>query len=418
MVVEKAVCYKCVIDAYLGGRIRRKGTSAACSLCGVKRKCIPLSTVTSRVKGVLDEYICEGNYERRWSIDGVYDRQEGDDAEYWVSVIFGCDNVEPIVQAVCNDFDAYSYARDTNYVRKPFDPNDVGHKWCQFQEGMMHGNRYFNDSAREFLGWLFKGIEEYPASSEDDAVVRILNSENAPPIYRARACRAPKDVETISSDPASNLAAPPKEISGEGRMNPAGVPAFYGAFERKTCIAELRPSVGSDVISGEFCLNREVRVLDFGRLEKANLGPDPSFFDPKYFEKTGRRSFLRYLHNEITLPVLPGSERDYLTTQVIAEYLATHYDPRFDGVIFKSVQNKGGQNIVLFSHVASRATCMTRRVGGTYYLHGTKASDAPRIEYVAGSLVLHTIERVKYVPVDQPLPEKKPQATMLLEPEW
>ncbi|MFP3335225.1 RES domain-containing protein, partial [Pseudomonas sp. SIMBA_064] len=85
------------------------------------------------------------------------------------------------------------------------------------------------------------------------------------------------------------------------------------------------------VVSGEFRLVREVKVLDFGRFEKADLGPMPSFFDAKYHSKLGRRDFLRYLHDAITVPVLPGAERDYLTTQVIAEYLATHCKPRIDG---------------------------------------------------------------------------------------
>lgn len=146
-------------------------------------------------------------------------------------------------------------------------------------------------------------------------------------------------------------------------MNPAGVPAFYGAFERKACVAELRPLVGGTVVSGEFRLVREVKVLDFGRFEKANLGLMPSFFDSKYHSKMGRRDFLKYLHDAITVPVLPGAEHDYLTTQMIAEYLVTHCKPLIDGVIFKSVQESEGSNIVLFSHVACATTCCNGGLG-------------------------------------------------------
>lgn len=94
-------------------------------------------------------------------------------------------------------------------------------------------------------------------------------------------------------------------------MNPAGVPAFYGAFERKTCVAALRPPVGGSVVSGKFKLNRAVSVLDFERFENADLGPQPSYFGPKCFSKIARREFLRYIHNIISVPVLPGSERQY-----------------------------------------------------------------------------------------------------------
>ena len=58
-------------------------------------------------------------------------------------------------------------------------------------------------------------------------------------------------------------------------MNAAGVPVFYGALDRETCISELRPPVGCTVVSGEFRLNDEIRVLDFKRIEKADLGPEP-----------------------------------------------------------------------------------------------------------------------------------------------
>jgi len=192
-------------------------------------------------------------------------------------------------------------------------------------------------------------------------------------------------------------------------MNPAGVPAFYGAFERETCVAELRPPVGSKVVSGQFRLTGKVKVLDFGRFENADLGAAPSFFDSKYHSKMGRRDFLKYLHDAITVPVQPGSERDYLTTQVIAEYLATHCKARIDGVIFKSVQESAGSNIVLFSHVACAATSSTGRIRDGYMVSGPKESDGPCIEYVSDSLVYHGIRQVKYDTDDQSLPEDNPK---------
>ncbi|WP_431768084.1 RES domain-containing protein [Pseudomonas fluorescens] len=358
----KNVCFKCVIDPFLGGQIQRKGASTSCSLCATKRKCIPLTEIVTRVEKILQLYIYEGEVDFRWSGSGPEQYQKGESIDIWVSEVFGCDNIEPIVRAVCRELPSYS--DDTKYSRLPFRPDDFGHQWSEFQEGMKHGNRFFNESAKAFLDWLFEGLEGYSVSSDEHAVVRILTPNNAPPIYRARTCMTPESVGEITANPGRNLAAPPKDRAGEGRMNPAGVPAFYGALERLTCISELRPPVGGTVVSGEFRLKREVSLLDFGRFEKADLGPVPSFFDSKYFAKNGRRDFLRYLHDEITLPVLPGMERNYLTTQVIAEYLATYCKPRIDGVIFKSVQEKSGTNIVLFSHVACAAEPMMWRFKG------------------------------------------------------
>ncbi|MEZ1842143.1 RES family NAD+ phosphorylase [Pseudomonas putida] len=403
-VASKVVCYQCVHDPFLGRQIRRRGTSSHCSLCDSKRKCVPLDEIVSRVSEILGTYITEGEHVWRWN-DGRIDHQEGDSIDYWVSEIFGCDNIEPIVDEVCSRLSSYS--DDTNYRRQPFRPNDIGHQWCEFQEGMKHGVRFFNDSAKDFLGWIFKDLDKYSASSDEQAVVRLLTPEDAPPIYRARTCMSFENVAEITGNPAQKLGAPPKERAGEGRMNPAGVPAFYGAFERKTCVAELRPPVGGTVVSGEFRLVREVKVLDFGRFEKADLGPMPSFFDAKYHSKLGRRDFLRYLHDAITVPVLPGAERDYLTTQVIAEYLATHCKPRIDGVIFKSVQESEGSNIVLFSHAACAATSSVGRIPNGYSVRGPRQSDGPCIEYVSDSLVYHGVRQVKYTTDDQQLPEDK-----------
>lgn len=345
----KVVCYVCVHDTYLGRQIRRNGTSSHCSLCDSKRKCVSLAEIVERVTEILGTYITEGEHVWRWD-GGRIDHQEGESIEYWVSEIFGCDNIEPIVDDVCRRLTSYS--DDIQYTRQRFRLDDIGHRWCEFQEDMKHGIRFFNDSAKAFLDWIFNDLDKYSVSSDEHAVVRLLTPEGSPSIYRARTCMSSESLSEITANPARNLGAPPKERAGEGRMNPARVPAFYGAFERKTCVAEIRLPVGGTVVSGKFRLVREVKVLDFGRFENADLGPMPSFFDSKYHLKVGRRDFLRYLHDAITVPVLPGAERDYLTTQVIAEYLAIHCKPRIDGVMFKSVQKSDGSNIVLFSHVA------------------------------------------------------------------
>lgn len=401
----KNVCFQCVRDPFLGRQIQRKGTSTSCSLCNTKRKCLPLPEIVGRVESILNQYIHEGETDFRWDINASEQYQKGESIEYWVSEVFGCDNVEPIVTAVCAELTSYS--DDVNYTPHPLSLDDIGYRWGAFQEGMKHESRFFNESARNFLDWIFEGLDKYSASSSEHAVVRILSPESAPPIYRARTCMTSESVSKIADDPARNLAAPPKEMAGEGRMNPVGVPAFYGAFERLTCIAELRPPVGSGVVSGEFRLNKEVRVLDFGRFEKADLGPVPSFFDSKYFGKIGRRNLLRYLHDEITQPILPGMERNYLISQVIAEYLATHCKPRLDGLIFKSVQEPSGTNIVLFSHVACSAQSMSWKFNGGMRIYGASSSDAPRIQYEPGSLVYHAIKGVQYVPEDHGLPEGK-----------
>ncbi|MGG5288695.1 RES family NAD+ phosphorylase [Pseudomonas shirazensis] len=408
MTAEQYVCFKCATDPFLARQIRRNGQSVACCLCETKRKSISLANLVARVEKILEAYVCPGEHHFQWNdAHGSFQRQFGELIDVWVGEIFGCDNIHPVVQLVCRNLTNYS--DDVNYAHLPFLPSDFRYQWGEFQEGLAHGNRFFNESAKSFLDWLFKDLAKYSASSNDHAVVRILSPEEAPAIYRARSCATSDDVTKIRADPARNLSAPPKEIAGEGRMNPAGVPAFYGAFERKTCVAELRPPVGGTVVSGKFKLTKSIKVLDFGRFESADLGPEPSFFEPKYFEKRGRREFLKYLHNLITVPVLPGTERNYLTSQAVAEYLATHCKPRIDGLIFKSVQAPMGNNIVLFSHVACAPTPTFWSVDGAMGVMGAKPSSGPCIEYVADSLVYHDVRYVAYETADEQLSEDKPK---------
>ncbi|MGU9849527.1 hypothetical protein ACU680_01815 [Pseudomonas koreensis] len=134
----KNVCFKCVIDPFLGGQIQRKGTSNSCSLCASKRKCIPLTEIVTRVEKILQLYIYEG-VDFRWSGSGAEQYQKGECIDIWVSEVFGCDNIEPIVRAVCRELSSYS--DDMNYSGLPFRPDDIGHQWGEFQEGMKQAQR-------------------------------------------------------------------------------------------------------------------------------------------------------------------------------------------------------------------------------------------------------------------------------------
>ena len=54
-------------------------------------------------------------------------------------------------------------------------------------------------------------------------------------------------------------------------MNPAGITAFYGAFDLDTCIAELRPAVGNVVVSARFELTEPLCVLDITQFQKPQV---------------------------------------------------------------------------------------------------------------------------------------------------
>ena len=171
-------------------------------------------------------------------------------------------------------------------------------------------------------------------------------------IWRARAAQSDVEIARILESPDGQLGPPPSSSAEVGRMNPKGVPVFYGAMNPETCIAEVRPPVGSNVVLGRFRLLRDVKLLDLEALSR--VFPKSSYFDPDYGVKTARTAFIRYLVAEISRPVMPKEvDREYLPTQYVAAYLALRAKPNLDGIIFPSTQTGDGkQNIVLFNHAS------------------------------------------------------------------
>ena len=145
-----------------------------------------------------------------------------------------------------------------------------------------------------------------------------------------------------------------------GRMNAAGISAFYGCADVNTCVAEIRAPVGSTAVVGKFKFLRKVRLLDLRQLDESSPATI-SWFDDDFAEKRAYVDFMRGLHDEIRKPILPGAEAfDYLPTQLIAEYLANRDDLELDGLLFwsslttreKNKDEQKGLNVVLFAHAS------------------------------------------------------------------
>lgn len=369
--MEDQVCWGCVGDVVLKSRIRSEGKAARCSFCDKRRKCCSLEWVTEEVRSVLRWLIRQGD---QWPIYGDDDRvshvvQAGDPLTYWISSVLRLDDdSRPIVQAISDGLQPShrdiaqgadsDFPPEMDYVPCRYRPVSVERRWKGFKTEIMHGQRFFSFEAKSFLDWLFAGAEEFETISyapDNDSVIRTLSAGTA--FYRARRCDSWGAVEKVLGSPDNELGAPPRHLAKAGRMNPAGVPFFYGAFDRSTCIAELRPPVGGNVVSGEFVLNRDVRVFDFSSLENAYFANGPvSYFEETYHEQSQREEFLKSLHQIISSPVLPDDEHVYLVTQVIAEYLATQLPEPIHGVVFSSAQrqsDENARNIVLFTAAAS-----------------------------------------------------------------
>ena len=135
-------------------------------------------------------------------------------------------------------------------------------------------------------------------------------------------------------------------------MNARGIPVFYGAMDKSTCIAEVRPPVGGYTVLAKYELIHPVQLLDCDALTAVYT--ECSYFNPKYSEYKAHAAFFKWLAGEISRPVMPQDEQvEYILTQALAEYLAIKAKIKFDGMIFNSSQTGGdGRNLVLFNHAS------------------------------------------------------------------
>lgn len=393
------VCGQCVGDGFLRKRIDSECEIGFCSFCEAIQPCLSVGTLADEVANVLDKFYGTGPVIRAVSsleLDQYV--HAGYPLDFTVAELLVCGDEQPLTATLVELLTARKdengelcFEADALYMRRSIRPTEVEEKWQEFKSGVMHRSRFFNHHGKAFLDWLFQGIHQLQDENGFE-VVSLMEVEERWKLFRGRYCPPSSDPKRILMAPDTELAAPPKEKARAGRMNPVGVPVFYGAFDRETCIAELRPSIGSMVLTGEFQLLRDVRVFDFAVLENIFDAQPMSCFDPDYQTNMERRQFLRTLHSKISTAVTPDQEHEYLYTQVIAEYLSTQVEPPIDGVMFSSVQNRYGMNIVLFSSVLAETPHQERDDDPVH----SKGPLQSGVMYVPGTLQAHKVGGVTF----------------------
>jgi hypothetical protein len=225
-------------------------------------------------------------------------------------------------------------------------------KWNNFRQEIVNRRRFFSAQAKVILSELFDGLHLL-RDNRNEPAIRTLEAGSLT-LFRGRKANSFAERRQIEEAPARELGPPPEKFRGAGRMNPSGIPVFYGAFDIPTSLAELRPAVGETVLAAEFDLLRPIVVLDTTKFESP---PKPlNVFAKTYNERLSLWGFMAEFMTEISLPCLPNDEHlDYIPTQVVAEYLVYEHlvkvageERHIDGLIFRSAQNPEGKNIVLF----------------------------------------------------------------------
>jgi len=237
----------------------------------------------------------------------------------------------------------------TPYVRKyPYGPESGGENgidaWKYFSNLIKNRQRYTSFYGIEnstFLDYdpLKSFLLDLSTIFKNDNVIKSLDSGSE--IFRARIDNS----KSISS--FSDLSSPPPKKSNHNRFSPVGISFFYGTFETKTCIAELRPSIAEIITVGKFETTKDILLVDLIN----GLGEPNSIFskDYEFHIDEFHKPFMDLFVNEISKPIRStDSTFDYIPTQAFIECLRFVLELEIDGIIFKSSTLKGGQNIVLF----------------------------------------------------------------------
>jgi hypothetical protein len=319
--MEKFCCINCFAEQEIKKFIEAKQTIGNCEYC--KSESVYVHHVSN-----VGQFIMEGierYYEDAANAVG-YDSSEGgyllptsDIVEILTEEedIFGEHLDDP--NALINDFDIWD---GTPYVRKdPYGPpsgdTDEIVYWENFCEVVK--------SQRRFTAFLDVGKSDHYDLHSDPgkflfhlaerfmpSLISILPAGSS--IYRARIKKTEKEFNH------EDLTSPPARLSRNSRMNPAGIPFFYGAMNPETCIHEVRPDLGETVVVGEFELIRNLPILNLS----IEIESRRSIFDPEYFfdYEEHFKPFLLHFVTDFARPIRKmDAEIDYVPTQVFTEFI-------------------------------------------------------------------------------------------------
>lgn len=377
-VEENLICNDCVGEQYLSAEIRKSGKELTCSYCEETGPCIAIGDLAEHVESAVGEhYQLTSDQPDFWEEMLMRDPEEsyhwdreGQDVEELIQEI--ADVSEDIAKDIQLILDERTGPYDSSDMHEegPFsdtakydlrgpDSSYWDEGWKRFSKAIRTETRFFNRHAGQLLEEVFGNIAQYRARDGQPLVVDGGPDTAFVAFFRARVFQANEPSEQVLMRPDLELGPPPSGQGRAGRMNPQGVSVFYGALSGDTAVREVRPPVGSVVVTARFDVIRPIKLLNFDALSHVRIDGG-SYFDPAYARRLGWAHFLRTLKDQMVRPVMPESEHtDYLETQAVADFLASSENPALDGILFPSVQSGAGagqMNVVLFQKASKVAS--------------------------------------------------------------
>lgn len=341
------VCVDCVYDSYLKDLIQRTACSDTCDYC-LRRDTRAIATASSvvveAVYDAVNAYFCEptvagvpydgGFIVEPLGIDEVLGELGFDGhPDFLQAVIDSEANGNDFVPAVGGDW----AGNHTHEV--------LSSAWHLFSNAIKHETRFhFANTPRSSA----RSPYEIDIADVLPAIAKHLCRQMrvlpvGKKVYRARIRKR----EETWQPTASEMGPPPKQLAPAGRMNPAGIPYLYTAFDKATARREV--DTNETVFTATYELKRPLPVIDL-----TVSPPIPSLFDIENKELREHALFVREFAEAISKPITrDGFEHiEYVPTQVICEYLAHVFQnadgKKLGGLIYQSSVHGSGKNLVVF----------------------------------------------------------------------
>lgn len=366
---DSRLCHHCVGEIELKKKIKEGGRMATCSFCDQRRKTISINQAADMFDVVFKQNFVRTDdeptdMEYTMAREGDYEwERSGEDILNLLQEIGGIEPevAEPIRQLLHDkhfDFEESKmgmeseFAPDSMYKPRDVDSGDFHSEWRSFEESLKTRSRYFSRRTSLILLNLFNGIHRSTTAGNRSVILKAGPGTAITSVFRARVFQDEGKLIKALERPDLEVGPPPSAFAAAGRMNARGISVFYGAVDREIALSEVRPFVGSRVITSKFDLLRSIFLLDLEALREVTA--KGSLFGSNYRYGLAKADFLRSLSQKMTEPVMPDTEAfDYLPTQVIAEYLASQVTPRLDGILYPSSQAGDGKNNIVLFHEAS-----------------------------------------------------------------
>lgn len=340
--VDKTVCSRCLDTPDIWRLSRANSKRGTCDYCHRSTQVIPVSCAQEIIHRTIDHYFAAPEHAGVPWVDGEWGISSLDTQEVLDDLGFDpCDDLRrDILDASSNDM--WVEAAHGHWANR-HEEDVLLDGWENFVSATKHQTRYhFRDAppgryrdgvqVGEMLQVLAECIEP---------LIKTVDEKDD--LFRARILPPGQNVS------ATTMGPPPNEVASAGRMNPAGIPYFYAAFNRQTALFEVGDTNQTQAAVALFRPTRPLRIVNLAKIIKV---PSPFALDRR--KERNDAMFLWGFTEAISRKVTKdGREHiDYVPTQIVCEYIAQVYrtsaGETIDGLMYSSAVDEGALNIVIF----------------------------------------------------------------------